>query len=95
MNNPDCQVCGEDRETRVCSIPGIPWSAAYCQECFDANAHPYDMIVANTCVAGGYDKCADWWQGIVDDTLVHLKISKEKFHNDVSDEWYNKDVEDE
>jgi len=86
MSISDCQVCGENRETAVCSIPGIPFSAAYCQECFDANAHPYDLVVANTCIAGGYDKCADWWQSIVNDTLTHLKITREQFDKDLENE---------
>ena len=85
-----CQVCGGDKETIVCSVPGVPWSAAYCQECYEANAHPYDLVVANTCVAGGYDQCADWWQSIVNDTLAHLEISREQFDEDVS-----KDTKDE
>tara|TARA_Y100000310_G_C20623474_1_gene784583 strand:+ start:774 stop:1049 length:276 start_codon:yes stop_codon:yes gene_type:complete len=81
-----CQVCGEDKETIVCSVPGVPWSAAYCQECYEANAHPYYLVVANTCVAGGYDQCAGWWQSIVNDTLSHLEISKEQFDEDVFNE---------
>ena len=88
--NPDCQVCGEDREITVCAVPGVPWSAAYCQECFDANAHPYHIVVSNTWASGGYDECADWWQGIVDDTLRHLKTSRKQFDKDVesvSDSW--------
>ena len=86
MSISQCQVCGEVKETAVCAVPGIPFSAAYCQECFDANAHPYDLVVTNTYISGGYDKCVDWWQEIVDDTLNHLKIPRGQFNEDVGDE---------
>ncbi len=80
-----CQVCGEDREVAVCTVPGVPYSASYCQECFDANAHPYYLVVSNTWAAGGYHKCAGWWQDLVDDTLEHLNISFQKFNKDVDE----------
>jgi len=76
-------VCGKDEKTKVCTIPGVPYSAAYCKSCFDANAHPYDLVVSNTWAAGGYNKCANWWQDLVDDTLEHLNISHSKFTKDV------------
>jgi len=79
-----CQVCGQEGEARVCSVPGVPYSAAYCTKCFDANAHPYDLVVANTWAAGGYEECADWWKGLVDDTLTYLEISHEDFNKDVA-----------
>ena len=82
--NPSCQVCGEDRETRVSAIPGVPWSAAYCNECFDANAHSYDIVVDKTWAVGGYEDCADWWKALVDDTLTYLEISHEDFNKDVA-----------
>ena len=78
-----CDVCGKDCDTKVCTVPGYPCSAAYCQECFDANAHPYDIVVSNTWAIGGYNMCADWWQDLVDDTLDHLKISHKQFDKDV------------
>jgi len=81
--NPKCQVCGKDEKTKICTIPGVPYSAAYCKSCFDANAHPYDLVVSNTWAAGGYNKCANWWQDLVDDTLEHLNISHSKFTKDV------------
>jgi hypothetical protein len=67
----------------VCSVPAVPWSAAYCQECLDANAHPYHIIVSNTWALGGYDNSVDWWQAIVNDTLTHLEIPMEQFIEDV------------
>ena len=83
MSDTKCEVCGKEGEHPVASVPGIPYSAAYCKECFASNAHPYDLVVINTWSAGGYDECVGWWKNIVDDTLKHLKISREKFDNDV------------
>ena len=84
MNDPKCEVCGKGGEHPVASVPGIPYSAAYCKDCFASNAHPYHLVVTNTWSAGGYDECTDWWKSMVNDTLKHLKISREKFNSDIS-----------
>ena len=86
MSTPQCQVCGEHRKTVACTVPGVPWSAAYCQECYDANAHPYHILVSNTWAVGGYDEADGWWQSMVDDTLTHLKITREQFDKDLENE---------
>jgi hypothetical protein len=43
----------------------------------------YWLVVSNTSAAGGYDECADWWQGFVDDTLCLRGLSKEEFDEHV------------
>jgi outer membrane protein TolC len=75
-------------------MPGVPYSAAYGRECLNANAHPYDMLVANTAmILSGYPDTADpidvltdtadWWQHMVEDTLVRLRKTREQFNLDV------------
>ena len=83
VDYPDCQVCKKEKRTSVACVPGVPYSAAYCEECFNANAHPYNLVVDNTWAAGGYEDCAEWWQELVMDTLEHLSISFEQFTHDI------------
>jgi len=78
-----CEVCKQDKKTTVACVPGVPYSSAYCEDCFNANAHPYHLVVANTWSVGGYEECADWWKELVMDTLEHLSVSFEQFTRDV------------
>jgi hypothetical protein len=84
INMPLCEVCNKNKSIGVASVPGVPYSAAYCKECLEANAHPLFIIIANTACCGGLDKCSDWWKEIVNDTLKHLNKTLE---------WFNKEVE--
>jgi hypothetical protein len=87
MTTPDltCQVCGEEPAVGVVAMPGVPISFAYGRNCLSANAHPYDIVVANTADVDGYDNSADWWKQIVDDTLAHLGKTREQFDADVAE----------
>lgn len=67
-----CEVCGKNAAIRVACVPGVPYSAAYCQACLDANAHPLSALIANTVCCGGLDKCADWWQEMVLHSLEYI-----------------------
>lgn len=78
-----CDVCGEHKEVGVASVPGVPMSVAYCTDCLRANAHPYEIMVINTALCGGYDHSSEWWQQMVDDTLAHLGKTREQFDRDV------------
>jgi hypothetical protein len=80
---PTCEVCKKEQAVGVCCVPGVPYSAAYCKTCLDANAHPYFIVVANTACIGGLEHSAPWWQDIVRDTLVHLGKTPEEFKADV------------
>jgi hypothetical protein len=68
----------------VASVPGVPYSAAYCGTCLEANAHPYFIVVANTAYIGGLEHAAPWWQDLVRDTLVHLNKTPDEFSADVA-----------
>ncbi len=93
-----CEVCEKNPEVGVACVPGVPYSAAYCHECLKANAHPYWVIVGNTCaVLDGYPNgdeeaaqtwrthTAEWWQEMVDDTLKHLGKTEDQFKADVKE----------
>ncbi|KKN96777.1 hypothetical protein LCGC14_0164210 [marine sediment metagenome] len=84
-----CQVCEKNEAKGVCCVPSVPYSAAYCQECLNANAHPWFIIVANTACVGSYEDCAPWWKEMVEDTCKHLGKTLEEFKAEVL-----KDVED-
>lgn len=75
----DCEVCHAEPSVGVAAIPGVPMSCAYGAKCLAANAHPYEIVMVNTALVGGYDRAADWWKEIVDDTLTHLGKSRAEF----------------
>lgn len=87
-----CNVCSKSKAKGVAAMPGVAGSFAYCKGCLEANAHPYPMIVINTALLGQYPDAgtdvlastADWWIDMVECTLTHLEISREKFDADVA-----------
>ena len=80
-----CEVCEKNEAVGVASVPGVPYSAAYCRECLAADAHPLGIVVANTACIGGMEYAADWWKEIVEHTLEHLKVAREDFDKQVAD----------
>lgn len=78
-----CDVCGERQAVGVAAVPGVPISVAYCKLCLQANAHPLYVLIGNTALCGGFDQCADWWQGMVESTLQHLGKTREWFDVEV------------
>lgn len=85
-----CDVCGAEPAVGVAAVPGVPVSVAYGRICLSANAHPMWVLAGNTAtiVESGQEwreHTADWWQGMVDDTLAHLAISEEDFIRQVDD----------
>lgn len=81
-----CEVCDEREAIGVAAVPGVPYSAAFCQECLTAGALPYWIAVSNTALAGGDLGLAgtvDWWQEVVGDTLKWLGKTREQFDIDV------------
>lgn len=87
LKNMTCDVCHDEPMVGVASVPGVPMSVAYGRKCLNANAHPYDIVVANTAVATDNPDwrlgCADWWLQIVADTCAHLGKTSEQFDADV------------
>jgi hypothetical protein len=79
-----CDVCGKEAECGVCCVPGVPMSVAYCRECLIANAHPWNVLVANTAVCGGLDQMNEEWREMVFDTCNHLGKPVNQFNVDVA-----------
>lgn len=79
-----CDVCDNEPSIGVVAVPGVPASVSYGQKCFEANAHPWTILVANTAIGGGYDHMATWWKKMVDDTIKHLNKTREQFDADVA-----------
>lgn len=80
-----CDVCKAEPARGVYSVPFMPVSCAYGDECLRADAHPYGMLVANTVVCGGLENTAPEWKVMVGNTLSHLDISWDKFNADVAE----------
>jgi hypothetical protein len=79
-----CNVCEDELALGVAAVPGVPISVAYCRSCLQANAHPLWILVANTASAVSSAEswrhdAADWWQGMVDDTLHRLDKTEDEF----------------
>ena len=81
---PTCEVCNKNTSIGICCIPGLPMSCAYCQECLEANAHPWGAIVANTACCGGLEHTGPEWVDMVHCTLKHLGRTIEEFIAEVS-----------
>jgi hypothetical protein len=84
-----CEVCNKEAAFGTASVPGVPYSAAYCRNCLAADAHPLDIVVANTACIGGLERSADWWKEIVDHTIQHLGVTMEDFNQRVKQSMNN------
>ena len=80
-----CEVCNKNNSIGVCSVPGVPFSCAYCKDCLKANAHPWHILVANTACMGGIDNANDFWKGMCRDTIKHLNKKQEEFDASVAE----------
>lgn len=58
----NCETCGSPNSIGVACVPGVPYSAAYCQTCLRNNAHP-EWIVRAQIIEVGCDPAAivDWF----------------------------------
>lgn len=98
-----CETCQKNNAIGVAAVPGIPYSAAYCDTCLHANAHPWWVLIANQCAIDlPLGLTAQWWQQMVHDTCEHLGRTLEEFKAEVleasidEDEamyWRNEDDE--
>lgn len=81
-----CETCQQNDAVGVAAVPGIPYSAAYCDDCLRANAHPWWVLIANqTMIDEPFETTADWWQ-----TLVHATC---KTHNMMVSDWNHDNVQ--
>jgi hypothetical protein len=87
----NCDVCDEEPSVGVASVPGMPVSVAYGKTCLQANAHPWELLVANTALCGGFDQTAEWWQEMVMATCSRLGRSLAEFEADVRAEIAEED----
>jgi len=80
-----CEVCNKNESIGVAAVPMVPISVAFCKECMDVNAYPWWVLVANTAIIGGYEKCCKQWQEMVRDTCIHLGRDIQLFHEEVKE----------
>ena len=73
MNENKCESCNEFTETFVSSAPFAAISFATCKKCTMNDIYPYKSLLVTCLSAGGWDKCSDWFQGLVEHNI--------KFHN--------------
>jgi pentatricopeptide repeat protein len=74
-----CEVCNKNEPVGVACVPGVPYSAAYCEECIRAKAHPIGILMAQCACAGRYDHCAEYFQQMVTDTCEHINYEMSAF----------------
>lgn len=79
MNMPLCEVCEKRPGVAVCAVPAMPLSCSYCQECLNANAHPWKALAINTSLIGGLANAGSFWVKMVDSTCKHLGRTREEF----------------
>lgn len=89
---PTCEVCKKNQAVGVACVPGVPYSAAYCKECLEANAHPYFIMVGNTACIGGLEHAHPEWAEMVRCTLVHIGKTQEEFDKDVAEAIKNEEA---
>lgn len=79
-----CEVCHRAPCVIVGVVPGVGESCAYCRDCFQANAHPWHVLIGNTACIGGLAHASGWWLAMVDATCLRLGRSREDFTVDVA-----------
>ena len=67
-----CEVCGIEKSEIVACVPGFPYSAAYCKECSEADAHPWFIMVALMWGCGSYDNMKEESRMLIKNTLKRL-----------------------
>jgi len=75
-----CEVCKNEPAVGVCCVPGVAYSAPYGKKCLEANAHPWNILVANTACIGSLDQANESWKEMVHDTCKHLGKTIEEFN---------------
>lgn len=88
MATDECGCCHQQKEiVGVAAVPGIPMSIAWCRDCINADAIPYELCVTNTALIGGRENAAEWWlEGVVTPTLKYFNKTLEQFDADVKND---------
>lgn len=81
-----CDVCDKNEAIGTGCVPLVPITVAYCRECLEANAHPWDVLVANTACLDGLELANEMWREMVTDTCKHLGKTLEQFNAEVAEE---------
>lgn len=91
---PQCQCCNKNVSVGFASVPGMPVSIAWCQECVDAGVTPYGILVFNVGMAGKIQSrddivatFEDWYVDEIDRTLSYFDVSFEQFVSDINDRF--------
>lgn len=74
-----CEVCREEPSVGVFAIPYVPMSVRYGEKCLNANAHPWEILVANTACIGGRINSNEEWQKMIVCTCDHLNRTLQEF----------------
>ena len=86
-----CEVCGkESDELYVRSSTCGASSYAYCLDCLESGAEPYDALVSYISLAGCQPKdINEYYLEVIKATLKRLNVSDEKFWSDVKNAFYD------
>lgn len=74
-----CDVCHKQEIVSVHAMPMIPMTVGYCLLCDLANAHPWEVLVANAWQIGGLQNANDDFKAMVKDTCSHLRKTEAQF----------------
>ena len=95
-----CEVCGKETDIVVVASSMGAMSCAYCKDCLEAGAEPYDVMVAYIACAGRFpDDINEQYREMVRANLAYLDKTEEQFIEDVdrtirkTDEEYARFVE--
>lgn len=86
MTDSWCECCNAEPSVGVAAVPGIPMSIAWGQKCLEAGAIPYDLLVMNTALCGGWQYTAEWWNEVIISTLTYFDKSVAEFRQAVDAE---------
>ena len=82
-----CAVCGAEGPVYVCSSLCGAYSIAYCEDCLNAGAEPWDDLVSYISCAGAYpDDINETYREIVRDTCARLGKTEQEFAEAVKKE---------
>jgi len=88
MPNKKCQSCGNatpEDEYLVCSAPYTAMSVGRCPSCFANDIYPYQDLADACWSVGGFDLCADWFQGLIISNLIFYNKTKKDFIKEVKE----------
>lgn len=78
--SPSCQICFVRPYTTIYQVPNIG-EFPVCGACINADAYPVDMLVYNAVALGDAWTTTQRLNQMIDSTIKHLGLSREKFDN--------------